>query len=92
MGSALSRRYAGRLQDFAMTSRPQERMKVLLLENISPVARTLLEVEGFEVETATGALGEAELIRRMGDVHRLGIRSKTRITPAVLEAAPSLSA
>ena len=75
-----------------MTSRPQEPMKVLLLENISPVARTLLEVEGFEVQTEKGALSEAELIRRVADVHLLGIRSKTRVTPAVLEAAPHLHA
>ena len=67
-------------------------MKALLLENISGVAKTNFLSAGFEVETASGALHEAELKQRLRDVAVLGIRSKTRVTPAVLDAAPDLLA
>jgi len=65
---------------------------VLLLENIHPSAVELLAGEGFQVERASGALPEAELIERIRDVHLLGIRSKTRVTPAVLDEARRLLA
>ena len=67
-------------------------MKALLLENISGVAKTNFLQAGFEVETGSGALQEQELKARLRDVVVLGIRSKTRITRAVLEAAPELLA
>jgi D-3-phosphoglycerate dehydrogenase len=67
-------------------------LKALLLENISGVAKTNFLQAGFEVETASGALQEHELKARLNDVVVLGIRSKTRITRAVLEAAPELLA
>ena len=67
-------------------------MKALLLENISGVAKTNFLQAGFEVETGSGALREQELKARLRDVVVLGIRSKTRITRAVLEAAPELLA
>ncbi|MBK7861015.1 MAG: phosphoglycerate dehydrogenase [Archangiaceae bacterium] len=65
-------------------------MKVLLLENIHAVGHALLEAEGFEVERADGALKEEELVARIGDFDLVGIRSKTKITPRVLEAAKRL--
>ncbi len=67
-------------------------LKVLLLENIHPEAVALLRAEGFDVETAQGALSEAELIARVPGVQLLGIRSTTYVTPAVLDAAPDLIA
>lgn len=67
-------------------------MKALLLENISGVAKTNFLQAGFEVETGSGALQEQELKARLRDVVVLGIRSKTRISRAVLEAAPELLA
>jgi D-3-phosphoglycerate dehydrogenase len=67
-------------------------LKALLLENISGVAKTNFLQAGFEVETASGALPEHELKTRLSDVVMLGIRSKTRITRAVLECAPQLLA
>jgi len=39
------------------------------------------------VKKIAGALSEDELIKQIKDVHLLGIRSKTQITPRVLEAA-----
>jgi len=64
--------------------------KALLLENLHPDARTLLEGAGFEVQTRTGALDEAELIEALDGVTMLGIRSKTQVTEHVLKHAPDL--
>jgi D-3-phosphoglycerate dehydrogenase len=65
-------------------------MKALLLENIHPEAVRVLSQRGIEVVTAKGALDEAELVRSVRDVQLLGIRSKTTVTKAVLDAAPDL--
>jgi D-3-phosphoglycerate dehydrogenase / 2-oxoglutarate reductase len=67
-------------------------VKVLLLENIHPVAVEILEARGFEVELRPGSLSEEELVATLPGVHLLGIRSNTHLTPAVLEAAPDLLA
>jgi D-3-phosphoglycerate dehydrogenase len=74
------------------TSFPKAEIKILLLENIHPVAIEALRAEGFEVEAAKAALPEAELAQRVRDVHLLGIRSKTQVTPGVLDEAPGLLA
>src|SRR3954452_21109735 len=66
--------------------------KVLLLESIHRDAVTRLEAEGYHVESVRNALDEAELIERIQGVHLLGIRSKTKVTAKVLEAADSLVA
>jgi len=65
-------------------------LKALLLENLHPQARSILETAGFDVTTRTGALDEAELIEALDGVHLLGIRSKTHVTAEVLAQAPSL--
>jgi D-3-phosphoglycerate dehydrogenase len=65
-------------------------LKVLLLENISGVAVTQFQEAGFEVEALKGALEEKELIAKVRGTSILGVRSKTRITAAVLDAAPEL--
>jgi D-3-phosphoglycerate dehydrogenase len=62
----------------------------LLLENLHPQARSILEAAGFDVTTRTGALDESELIEALDGVHLLGIRSKTQVTSTVLENAPDL--
>jgi D-3-phosphoglycerate dehydrogenase / 2-oxoglutarate reductase len=67
-----------------------EKMKILLLENIHPTAHEMLRVEGYEVEGMSQALKEEELKQKLQGVHLLGIRSKTRVTKAVLDAAPQL--
>jgi D-3-phosphoglycerate dehydrogenase len=76
----------------AATSFPKSEIKFLLLENIHPVAKQALEAEGFHVEVAPGALPEAELAARARDAHVIGIRSKTQITPKVLDEARRLLA
>lgn len=68
------------------------KVRVLLLENIHPDAVTRLESEGYLVDSLPGALDEDELIERIDGVQLLGIRSKTRVTARVIEAAPQLVA
>ncbi len=65
-------------------------MKVLLLENISGVAVSQFEEAGFVVEALKGAMDESELVKKIPGTSILGVRSKTRITAAVLDAAPEL--
>lgn len=65
-------------------------LKVLLLENISGVAASQFEEAGFEVESLKGALPERELVEKVRGTSILGVRSKTRITAAALDAAPEL--
>jgi D-3-phosphoglycerate dehydrogenase len=74
----------------ALTSFPKDRIKVLLLENVHPSAHAIIRGEGFHLETASGALGEEELCKRIEDVHVLGIRSKTRVTDKALASARRL--
>jgi D-3-phosphoglycerate dehydrogenase / 2-oxoglutarate reductase len=76
----------------AVTSFPKSSIKVLLLENIHPVAGEAFAAEGFQVETIKGSLPEAELAERVRDVHLIGIRSKTQITPKILDEARRLLA
>ena len=66
-------------------------MKVLLLENIHPLARDLFIKDGFKVDTLKGALTEDELIQKLPGYDVLGIRSKTFLTPKVFEAAKSVT-
>ncbi|MGO8970772.1 MAG: phosphoglycerate dehydrogenase [Myxococcaceae bacterium] len=67
-------------------------LKILLLESIHPVADELLGAEGFEVQRLDGSLKEDQLCARLAGVHVLGIRSKTQVTPKVLDAGDSLIA
>jgi D-3-phosphoglycerate dehydrogenase / 2-oxoglutarate reductase len=73
-----------------VTSYPKERIKVLLLENIHPSAAHMMSEDGLSVEVQSAALGESELCAKIEDVHLLGIRSKTRVTPKVIDAARRL--
>ena len=75
-----------------VTSFPKSEIKILLLENIHPVATEAFAAEGFQVETVKGALPEAELIQKVRDAHIVGLRSKTQITQAVLDAGRRLLA
>ncbi len=67
-------------------------MKVLLLENISAGAVEGFREAGYEVESHKTALDEHELVAKVKDVSVLGVRSKTRVTAAVLQGAPRLVA
>lgn len=75
------------------TSYPKEKIRVLLLENISEIAVRNFEKQGYtQVQRLTKALSEDALIEAVKNVHILGIRSKTQVTKAVLEAASRLQA
>jgi len=67
-------------------------LKVLLLENISAVAVESFREAGYEVESHKTALDEHELVEKVKGVSVLGVRSKTRVTAAVLQGAPRLVA
>ncbi len=61
------------------------------MEGIHENAVQVLRDAGFEnVETHATALSEDALMERLRDTHYLGIRSRTRITARVLEAATEL--
>ncbi len=76
-----------------ITSYPRNKIKILLLENISAAAVEELEGGGyFEIEKINGALSEEQLIEAVRGVHLIGIRSKTQITANVIEAADKLLA
>lgn len=81
------------MTDKQITSYPKEKINILLLENISDTAVKFFKDSGYtSVKKITGALSEEDLIREVKDVHLLGIRSKTQITPRVLDAAKKLQA
>ena len=75
------------------TSYPRNKIKILLLENISDAAVDELRASGYaEIQQIKGALSEDELCRAVKGVHLIGIRSKTQITKKVIDAADRLLA
>ncbi len=75
------------------TSYPRNKIKILLLENISASAVEELNQSGYaEIKQLKGALSETDLIEAIKGVHILGIRSKSQITEKVLENADKLLA
>ncbi len=67
-------------------------MRALLLENLHPLASSILSEAGIEVETRPGALSVDELVGCLDRYDLLGIRSKTEVTSRVLDAHPHLVA
>ena len=65
-------------------------MKALFLEGIHEDAVANFSRAGYEVRTLPGSPDGALLVQEIRDVSVLGIRSKTRITKAVLESASEL--
>jgi len=79
--------------DKKSTSYPKEKINILFLENISDTAVKFFKDAGYaSVRKLGGALSEEQLVNEVKDVHLLGIRSKSQITPKVLEAAKKLQA
>lgn len=66
------------------------RGKALLLENIHPLAIERLLSEGFEVDVFPHAMTETELLTKIHDYTFVGLRSKTKLTAAVLAKAERL--
>jgi D-3-phosphoglycerate dehydrogenase len=79
--------------DKKTTSYPKEKINILFLENISDTAVKQFKEAGYSsVRKLGGALSEEQLMKEVKDVHLLGIRSKTQITPKILAAANKLQA
>jgi D-3-phosphoglycerate dehydrogenase len=77
----------------ASTSYPRNKIKILLLENISNAAVNELRAGGYaNVQKVNGALSEADLAKAVKGAHLLGIRSKTQISNHVIDAADKLLA
>ena len=69
----------------------KDKIKILLLESIHESAVEAFNNNGYmNVESLKTAMDEDELIEKIKDVHILGIRSRTHITEAVLNAANKL--
>ena len=64
-----------------------EEIKLLILENISQDAVDAFKAQGYSVDHYTKAMGEDELVEKIGSYHAIGIRSKTKITQKVIKAA-----
>lgn len=67
-------------------------MKILLVENIHPVAQERLEKEGLSVDLIKESPSEKDLIKMLGKYDALGIRSKTEITDNIIKQCPHLLA
>ena len=65
-------------------------LKVLLTENIHPVAKDALLSEGFVVDLISHAPSEEEFLKILPQYNFLGIRSKSEITEKILRANPQL--
>jgi D-3-phosphoglycerate dehydrogenase len=72
-------------------SLPKDKIKVLLLENIHENAVAYFEKNGYtNIEHHKGALDANDLIEKIKDAHIIGIRSRTKLTRDVLDAAEKL--
>ena len=68
-------------------------LKAALLEGIHPSAVDVLRQGGYtNIVTHTKALMGDELLAALDGAHFVGVRSRTQLTAAILEAAPQLAA
>lgn len=66
-------------------------MKVMICDPVSPKGIALLQQKPeFNVVVLEKRLPEAELVQQVGDVEAMVVRSETKITRKVIEAAPRL--
>lgn len=63
--------------------------KVLISDKMDPNAARIFEERGCDVDVITGETPE-ELAARIGEYDGLAIRSSTKVTPAILDAATNL--
>lgn len=71
----------------------KKKIKFLLLEGIHPRARQVIEAAGYtNIVAQSGALTPEELKKALKGVHFVGIRSRTQLDAAVLDAANRLTA
>ena len=75
------------------TSFPREDIKLLLLEGVSQSALDVFRKAGYsQIDFHEKSLPDNELKQRIADAHIVGIRSRTQLTPDVLEHAKRLMA
>ena len=75
------------------TKSGKEKLRILLLEGIHPVAVENFQKSGLkEIEMHAGSLPEDRLLELIPDVNIIGIRSKTKITRQIMDTAPKLLA
>jgi D-3-phosphoglycerate dehydrogenase / 2-oxoglutarate reductase len=65
-------------------------VRLLMLENISQEAVFAFRALGFHVDHYTSAMAEEELVQKISSYHAIGIRSKTKITSRIIQAAPKV--
>ena len=77
----------------SQTSFDKDKIKILLLEGVHDSAVSSFHAAGYSnIERVAGALQGTELSRALGDVHILGIRSRTQLDAAALEQSRRLIA
>ena len=75
------------------TSYPKEKINILFLENISQSAVKRFTDSGYtSIQQIPGAIKESELIKKIKNIHILGIRSKSKISAEILKHAEKLQA
>lgn len=73
------------------TTFPKENIKILLAENIHASAVSMLKESGYKnLHLHKAALTEPELLKLAPQYHIIGIRSKTKLTPAFFQRADKL--
>ncbi|MBQ8707214.1 MAG: phosphoglycerate dehydrogenase [Succinivibrionaceae bacterium] len=71
----------------------KDKIKILLLEGVAQSSVEEFNKAGYtNVEYLKGALDRQELLEKIQDVHFLGIRSRTFLTPEIFDAAKKLVA
>src|SRR5680860_37469 len=71
----------------------KKKIKFLLLEGIHPRARQVIEAAGYtNIVAQSGALTPEELKKALKGVHFVGIRSRTQLDAAALDATNRLTA
>ena len=63
--------------------------KVLIADKMSPSAEEIFKERGIDVDVITG-LERDELIKIIGEYDGMAVRSSTKATPPVLEAAENM--
>lgn len=77
----------------ATVSLNKEKIKILLLEGLHPSTVEVLQQAGYNnIEYHKGSLNGDQLLNAVKDVHFIGIRSRTQLTPEVFAAAKKLTA
>ncbi|OUS32220.1 D-3-phosphoglycerate dehydrogenase ['Osedax' symbiont bacterium Rs2_46_30_T18] len=75
------------------TSLDKSKIKILLLEGVHQSAVDSLKSNGYSnIEYHTGSLSEEELLKRIPEVHFIGIRSRTQLNDKIFAAADKLVA